>query len=173
MAFDPVTNTWSPAANCLDPVSCDEQTWTLLADGTVLTEECFGAVRQAIAAAVESGEGETLMAGNWREQAHPIGRPRPDSSWRSASKAEMIDMRPAGAGKTRLVFYCPSRSLIGYQGELQWDPTKPDGQPRRRVDPKRAEALLGWRAQVDFTDGLRQTIDWYLAHREQAERAPS
>ncbi len=63
--------------------------------------------------------------------------------------------------------------LVGYQGELQWDPTKPDGQPRRRVDPRRAEAVLGWRAQVDFTEGLRQTIDWYLAHREQAERAPT
>ena len=41
--FDPVAMTWSPSANCNDPVSNDEQTWTLLPDGTVLTEECFGA----------------------------------------------------------------------------------------------------------------------------------
>ena len=62
--------------------------------------------------------------------------------------------------------------LVGFRGELVWDPTKPDGQPRRRVDPKRAEQVLGWRAQMDFTEGLRRTIDWYLANRDQAERAP-
>ena len=41
--FDPVAMTWSPSADCNDPVSNDEQTWTLLPDGTLLTEECFGA----------------------------------------------------------------------------------------------------------------------------------
>lgn len=62
--------------------------------------------------------------------------------------------------------------MVGYDGELVWDPTKPDGQPRRRVDPARAEASFGWRAQVAFEDGLRATIDWYLAHRAEAERDP-
>jgi len=64
-------------------------------------------------------------------------------------------------------------SMVGYTGELVWDPTKPDGQPRRRIDPARAEALFGWRATTDFEDGLRRTIDWYLANREEAERDPS
>jgi len=64
-------------------------------------------------------------------------------------------------------------AMVGYDGELAWDPTKPDGQPRRRVDPARAEALFGWRARMPFEDGLRRTIDWYLANREDAERAPS
>ncbi len=63
--------------------------------------------------------------------------------------------------------------MVGYEGELVWDPTKPDGQPRRRVDPGRAEALLGWRAQMPFEEGLRRTIDWYLANRADAEREPS
>ena len=63
--------------------------------------------------------------------------------------------------------------LTGFSGELRWDPTKPDGQPRRRVDAARAEQLLGWRAHTPFEDGLRATIDWYLANREQAERPPS
>ena len=62
--------------------------------------------------------------------------------------------------------------MVGYEGELAWDPTKPDGQPRRRVDPGRAEALLGWRAQMPFEQGLRHTIDWYLANRAEAEREP-
>jgi GDP-L-fucose synthase len=62
--------------------------------------------------------------------------------------------------------------LVGFDGELRWDPSKPDGQPRRAVDGSRARKLLGWAPQVDFEDGLRATIDWYLAHREEAERAP-
>ena len=60
--------------------------------------------------------------------------------------------------------------LVGFHGELRWDPTKPDGQPRRRVDASRAHELLGWRAETPFEDGLRETIDWYLAHRDEAER---
>lgn len=63
--------------------------------------------------------------------------------------------------------------MVGYEGELVWDPTKPDGQPRRRVDPARAEAEFGWRAQMPFEQGLRATIDWYLANRAEGDRAPS
>lgn len=63
--------------------------------------------------------------------------------------------------------------LVGFEGELVWDPTKPDGQPRRRVSAERAEALLGWRAGVAFEEGLRQTLDWYMANRAEAERDPS
>jgi GDP-L-fucose synthase len=63
--------------------------------------------------------------------------------------------------------------LVGFQGELRWDATKPDGQPRRRVDPQRAEQQLGWRAQMPFEEGLRRTIDWYLANRAEAERSPA
>jgi GDP-L-fucose synthase len=63
--------------------------------------------------------------------------------------------------------------LVAYDGELRWDPTKPDGQPRRRVDASRAEQVLGWRARTPFEDGLRATIQWYLANREEAERAPA
>jgi GDP-L-fucose synthase len=61
--------------------------------------------------------------------------------------------------------------LVGFGGELRWDPSKPDGQPRRRVDATRAHELLGWRAETPFEDGLRETIDWYLDHRDEAERA--
>lgn len=63
-------------------------------------------------------------------------------------------------------------ALVGFEGELVWDPTKPDGQPRRRVSADRAEELLGWRAQVAFDDGLRRTLDWYRSHRDEAERSP-
>jgi GDP-L-fucose synthase len=62
--------------------------------------------------------------------------------------------------------------LVGFEGELRWDPSKPDGQPRRGVDGSRAGELLGWKPSMDFETGLRLTIDWYLANRAEAERDP-
>lgn len=51
--------------------------------------------------------------------------------------------------------------LTGFTGELRWDPTKPDGQPRRCLDTTKAKELLGWEAKVNLRDGLKQTIDWF------------
>lgn len=62
--------------------------------------------------------------------------------------------------------------LVGFEGELRWDRTKPDGQPRRRVDATRALEELGWKAEMPFEEGLRETISWYRAHRAEAERDP-
>ena len=62
--------------------------------------------------------------------------------------------------------------VTGYTGELKWDSTKPDGQPRRRIDAHRAEELLGWKATMEFSEGLARTVQWYLENREQAEAAP-
>jgi GDP-L-fucose synthase len=55
--------------------------------------------------------------------------------------------------------------LCGFQGEIRWDSSRPDGQPRRCLATERAEKLLGWKAKVGFEEGLRRTIDWYRAHR--------
>jgi GDP-L-fucose synthase len=63
-------------------------------------------------------------------------------------------------------------SLVGFTGVLRWDPSKPDGQPRRRVDSSRAREAFGFEASTGLEDGLRATIDWYLAHRREAEVAP-
>jgi GDP-L-fucose synthase len=57
--------------------------------------------------------------------------------------------------------------LTGFQGKIVWDTSKPNGQPRRALDTSRAEKFFGFRAQTDFEQGLRQTIDWYLKQREQ------
>jgi GDP-L-fucose synthase len=62
--------------------------------------------------------------------------------------------------------------LVGFNGELRWDSSKPDGQPRRGVDGSRATKLLGWNPSMPFDDGLRATIDWYRANRTEAERNP-
>jgi len=61
------------------------------------------------------------------------------------------------------------RELVGFDGEIRWDTTRPDGQPRRRVDPSRARERFGFEATVPFREGLRRTIDWYLTHRVEAE----
>jgi GDP-L-fucose synthase len=69
----------------------------------------------------------------------------------------------------------PIRDLVGliaaatgFGGEIRWDTSKPDGQPRRRVDPSRAASSFGFKAEVPFAEGLRRTVDWYLAHRAEA-----
>ena len=55
--------------------------------------------------------------------------------------------------------------LTRYGGELRWDHTKPDGQPRRALDTTRARERFGFAAGTSFEDGLRRTIDWYEAKR--------
>lgn len=59
--------------------------------------------------------------------------------------------------------------LVGFEGEIRWDASKPDGQPRRRVDPSRAKERFGFEATVRFEDGLERTIEWYRANRTLAE----
>jgi GDP-L-fucose synthase len=58
--------------------------------------------------------------------------------------------------------------LTGFEGELVWDTTKPNGQPRRVLDTSRAEGYFGFRAQTPFEEGLRRTIEWYRQHRSRA-----
>ena len=56
--------------------------------------------------------------------------------------------------------------LAGYQGKVVWDTTKPNGQPRRGLDVTRAEKYFGFRAGMDFEEGLRRTIEWYRQNRK-------
>lgn len=48
-----------------------------------------------------------------------------------------------------------------FRGEIQWDASKPDGQPRRGIDISRARSLLKWAPQKDFTEGLAETVQWW------------
>ena len=59
--------------------------------------------------------------------------------------------------------------LIGFQGHVQWDTTKPNGQPRRSLDVSRAEGAFGFRSRTEFHDGLRRTIDWWAAQPAASE----
>jgi len=53
------------------------------------------------------------------------------------------------------------RRLVGYEGELVWDTSKPDGQPRRCLDVTRAKESFGFQAGMPFDEGLQRTIDWW------------
>jgi GDP-L-fucose synthase len=51
--------------------------------------------------------------------------------------------------------------LTGFEGGIRWDMSKPDGQPRRRLDVSKAKKEFGFEAKVDFREGLKRTIEWY------------
>ncbi len=54
-------------------------------------------------------------------------------------------------------------AVTGYQGEIHWDTTKPDGAPRKLLDSQRINGY-GWQAKVKFNEGLKSTYEWYLAN---------
>jgi len=51
--------------------------------------------------------------------------------------------------------------LVGFKGKIRWDSSKPDGQPRRKLDTSRAEREFGFKARMDFEEGLKRAIEWY------------
>ncbi|MEW6482307.1 MAG: GDP-L-fucose synthase [bacterium] len=59
--------------------------------------------------------------------------------------------------------------LTGFKGEIIWDTTKPDGQPKRRLDTTKAEQEFGFKAKMDFEEGLKRTIEWYKEWRKKRE----
>ena len=55
-------------------------------------------------------------------------------------------------------------AVTGFEGEITWDTSMPNGQPRRSLDPSRAEELFGFRAQVRLREGIERTVAWYTEH---------
>jgi len=56
--------------------------------------------------------------------------------------------------------------LTGFSGEIIWDESKPNGQPRRKLNVSRAKEHFGFSAETSFEEGLKATIDWYLSNRK-------
>lgn len=56
--------------------------------------------------------------------------------------------------------------FTGFKGEIRWDSSKPDGQPRRCLDTSKAKKLFGFEAKTDFDEGLKATIGWYVSMRK-------
>lgn len=59
------------------------------------------------------------------------------------------------------------KDVTGFKGIVKWDTSKPDGQPRRKLDVTRAEKEFGFKSKTSFEEGLKATVDWYIAHRNQ------
>lgn len=57
------------------------------------------------------------------------------------------------------------KEIVGFKGEIRWDSTKPDGQPRRAMDISRAKNYFGFTAKTKLRDGLTKTVDWYLKNQ--------
>jgi len=60
--------------------------------------------------------------------------------------------------------------ICGFKGKIRWDSSKPDGQPRRRLDTGKAEREFGFKAKMDFEEGLKRTIEWYRNITDNSER---
>ena len=56
--------------------------------------------------------------------------------------------------------------FMEYHGDIIWDISKPDGQPRRMLDTSRARQEFGFKTKTKFEEGLKTTIDWYLQNRK-------
>ncbi|WP_435144624.1 GDP-L-fucose synthase family protein [Halobaculum sp. P14] len=57
--------------------------------------------------------------------------------------------------------------VTGFDGDVVWDTSKPDGQPRRKLDTTRAKQRFDWEATTDFREGLERTVEWYERHRDE------
>jgi len=78
---------------------------------------------------------------------------------------QLSDPAPLNLGTGREIAIAELAQLVarccGFHGAIHWDSSRPDGQPRRRLDISRAEKLLGWRAPTTLEDGLLRTIRWW------------
>jgi GDP-L-fucose synthase len=92
---------------------------------------------------------------------------------RAAEVLETSD--PVNVGSGREISIAELTELIarktGFDGEVRFDPSRPDGQPRRCLDVTRARQLLGFEAAVTLADGLERTVTWYVAVRQAAATA--
>ena len=57
------------------------------------------------------------------------------------------------------------QKVVGYKGTLFWDASRPDGQPRRRLDAAHAWQTFGFKAATPFEEGLRKTVNWFLKNQ--------
>ena len=118
---------------------------------------------------------ESREAGSRRITAWGSGRPTreflyvEDAARGIVAAAERYDKpAPVNLGSGREISIKDLVELIaeltGFSGEIDWDPTQPDGQPRRRLDTSRAKAEFAWEATTDFRAGLQKTIRWCEQH---------
>jgi GDP-L-fucose synthase len=84
----------------------------------------------------------------------------------AAEKYDKPDPVNIGAGKEITIKELVNIvvELSGFKGQIIWDTSKPDGQPRRCLDITRAKTEFGFEAKMDFAEGLEKTVEWYTQH---------
>ena len=132
--FDPRTSHVIPALikKCLDAITEGMDSIVLWGDGTPTREFLY----------VEDAAEGILLAAEKYEKADPV----------NLGSGFEISIRDLATQIAR---------LTGFQGRIEWDTSKPNGQPRRALDTSKAEREFGFRAKVGFEEGLKQTIEWY------------
>ncbi len=132
--FDPASSHVIPALikKCVDAQARGERQITVWGDGSPTREFLYAA---------DAAEGIVLAAERYNS-SEPV-------NIGSAFEISIRDLVHAIAQAT------------GFDGEIVWDTSKPNGQPRRKLDTSRAEQAFGFRSRTSFEDGLRKTVEWY------------
>jgi GDP-L-fucose synthase len=93
--------------------------------------------------------------------------------WLAAQRYDGADPVNLGSGEEIAIRDLAAlvAELTGFEGEIVWDESRPNGQPRRRLDVSRAEELFGFRARTSLREGLERTISWYRAQAPSATAA--
>jgi GDP-L-fucose synthase len=136
--FDPRSSHVIPALilKCLDAVDSGADRIEVWGDGSATREFLY----------VEDAADAMLLASERYNSSDPV----------NLGSGEEISIKEL-AGKIA--------AAVGFTGRIAWDTSKPNGQPRRKLDTTRAEERFGFRAHTTFDDGLRRTVDWYLKQR--------
>ena len=132
--FDPASSHVIPALikKCMDAINAGEPSITVWGTGRATREFLF----------VEDAAEGIVLAAERYEKADPVNL----GAGFEISIKDLVHL---------------IAKLTGFEGEIIWDATKPDGQPRRCLDTSKAEREFGFKARTGFEEGLRKTIDWY------------
>ncbi|HEV8713135.1 MAG TPA: GDP-L-fucose synthase, partial [Candidatus Binatia bacterium] len=132
--FDPESSHVIPALikKCVDAKTRGDDAIEVWGDGSPTREFLY----------VEDAAEGILLAAEHYNDSQPVNL----GSGKEVSIKELVEM---------------IAHLTGFEGRIVWDTTRPNGQPRRSLDTSRANRVFGFKAQVGFEEGLRQTIEWY------------
>ena len=132
--FDPASSHVIPALikKCMDAIGAKEPSITVWGTGRATREFLY----------VEDAAEGIVLAAERYEKAEPVNL----GAGFEISIKDLVHL---------------IAKLTGFSGEILWDATKPDGQPRRCLDTSRAEREFGFKARTGFEEGLKKTIDWY------------
>ncbi len=89
----------------------------------------------------------------------------PPATYRAATQTRCSHLNVGSGEEIRIADLAELiREIVGFTGTIRFDPSRPEGPPRKRIDSRRLQRL-GWQPRIDLREGLAQTYAWYLAHQ--------